>query len=310
MSKQPVLSICIPTYQRIEITRNTIKSIYADLDGVDMDDFEVIVSDNDPAESSRVFKLEFNYDNFHYFPTKCEGFLNSYYVLGYGKGEFLKLHNNCDRLLPGILKYIIGVVKENIKEKPILFFSNGNRNFKGMLKFNTADTFLCSLSYFSSWSGGFGIWKEDYEKIQVNNIDKMFPQTSMLFACLHKKSYILDNSKFMEGQLVVKKNGYNPYKVFAVDYLDLVHDIFKQSLISAKTFKKIKKDLFRKYLASRFLRTVILRYDKFDHSNIKKHLSKYYGNYGYIELFMWSLFSPFKYDFIGELKVYRKYIKN
>ena len=23
---------------------------------------------------------------------------------------------------------------------------------------------------------------------------------------------------------------------------------------------------------------------------------------------MWSLFSPFKYDFIGELKVYRKYM--
>ena len=44
------LSICIPTYQRIEITRNTIKSIYADLDGVSFDEFEVILSDNDKNE--------------------------------------------------------------------------------------------------------------------------------------------------------------------------------------------------------------------------------------------------------------------
>ena len=44
MNKHPYLSICIPTYQRIEITRNTIKSIYADLEGVDLCDFEVIVS--------------------------------------------------------------------------------------------------------------------------------------------------------------------------------------------------------------------------------------------------------------------------
>ena len=310
MDKRPYLSICIPTYQRIEITRNTIKSIYADLDGVDLCDFEVIVSDNDPDESSRVFEQEFNYENFHYFPTKCEGFLNSYYVLGYGNGEFLKLHNNCDRLLPGILKYQIDVVKINEKEKPVLFFSNGNRNFSGSLKFNSADDFLYSLSYFSSWSGGFGIWKEDYGKIQIKDINKMFPQTSMLFACLNKQKYILDNSKFMEGQLVVKKNGYNPYKVFAIDYLDLVNGIFEKSFISAKTFKKIKTELLRKYLASRFLRTVILRYDKFDHSNIKKHLLKYYGNYGYMKLFLWSLVSPFKYDIMGELKVFRKYTKN
>ena len=114
----------------------------------------------------------------------------------------------------------------------------------------------------------------------------------------------------MTGQLVVKKNGYNPYKVFAIDYLSLVDDIFKKKLISEKTFKKIKRELFRKYLASRFLRTVILKYDKFDHSNIKKYLSKYYGKYGYIELFFWSLLSPFRYDFVGELKIFRRYTKN
>ena len=41
----PILSICIPTYNRLDILRNTIASIYADLDGVCMDDFEVVISD-------------------------------------------------------------------------------------------------------------------------------------------------------------------------------------------------------------------------------------------------------------------------
>ena len=72
------LYICIPTYQRIEITRNTIKSIYADLDGVSFDEFEVILSDNDQNESSRIFVEEFPFPNFHYYRTKCEGFLNSF----------------------------------------------------------------------------------------------------------------------------------------------------------------------------------------------------------------------------------------
>ena len=39
------LSICIPTFQRIDITRKTITSIYSDLEGVNIDEFEVIVSD-------------------------------------------------------------------------------------------------------------------------------------------------------------------------------------------------------------------------------------------------------------------------
>ena len=40
----PILSICIPTYNRLDILRNTISSIYSDLNGVSLDDFEVVVA--------------------------------------------------------------------------------------------------------------------------------------------------------------------------------------------------------------------------------------------------------------------------
>lgn len=53
------LSICIPTNLRIEATRDTIVSIYDDLKGVSMDDFEVIVSDNDKNQTSRCFAETF-----------------------------------------------------------------------------------------------------------------------------------------------------------------------------------------------------------------------------------------------------------
>ena len=54
----PILSICIPTFKRIDITRKAIASIYANLDGVQLNDFEVIVSDNDPEKSSEVFVFQ------------------------------------------------------------------------------------------------------------------------------------------------------------------------------------------------------------------------------------------------------------
>ena len=295
MSKQPVLSICIPTYQRIEITRNTIKSIYADFEGVDMEDFEVIVSDNDPAESSRVFEQEFKFENFHYYPTTCEGFLNSYYVLGYGKGEFLKLQNNSSMFRKGSLAHLIGQIKNYSASKPILFHTNGALKRFDIREYHSADDFYHNLSYYSSWSAGFGIWKVDYDRFHdVKSINKMFPQTTLLMSCSDRNIFVIDDTLTREGQPVKKKGGYNPYEVFGVSFLDIFYEALNRHVISAKTFKLIKDDIMKKYLATRYLKTAILRKDSFDTSHISPHLLKYYGQNAYAKLLLYALVSPFK----------------
>lgn len=293
MDKQPYLSICIPTYQRIDITRNTIKSIYADLEGVNLEDFEVIISDNDPKESSRVFVDEFKYDNFRYYPTRCEGFLNSYYVLGYGNGQFLKLQNNSSMFRNGSLLYLINQIKSLIRTKPVLFHTNGSLKRLDVREYGSADEFYNNLSYYSSWSAGFGIWKEDYDKFHdVKNINKMFPQTSLLMFCSDKHGFVIDDTLTREGQPVKKKGGYNPYGVFGVSFLDIFSEAWKKRIISDRTFGLIKSDILKKYLATRYLKTVILKKDSFDASNISKHLKKYYGNYAYAKLVLFALISP------------------
>lgn len=290
------LSICIPTYQRIEITRKTIASIYADLDGVSLSDFEVIVSDNDLAGSSSCFVDEFSYDNFHYHQTKCEGFLNSYYVLGYGKGLFLKLHNNYTMLRPGSLKVLIDEVKRYQNEKPEMFYTNGLRRFRRKKEYDSFDAFMYDMSYFSSWSTGFGIWKEDYDAVKESIIiNKMFPQTSMFLSCSDKTKYVLDDVVLFDDQSVPKKGGYNPYYVFGVEYIELIKRYKELGIISQKTYERIKNDVLCEYLSSRYFKTVIARMDNFDHSDIRKHLSVNYGNRAFEKLLFYSLLSPLKY---------------
>ena len=113
----PILSICIPTYNRLDILRNTIASIYADLDGVSMDDFEVVISDNSKEHTTQPVADEFHFDNLHYHITECEGFKNSFYALSYGKGDFLKLNNNYTKFRKGTLKTLIGQLKELRKSR-------------------------------------------------------------------------------------------------------------------------------------------------------------------------------------------------
>lgn len=294
---RPLVSICIPTYKRIELTRNTIESIYADSKGVDMSKFEVIVSDNDPEESSKVFEEEFKYDNFHYFPTRCEGFLNSFYVLSYGKGCFLKLQNNVDMFYKGTLAYLISQVKSLQDKKPVMFHSNGMLDKFTVSRYGDINDFLQNLNYFCSWSAGFGIWKDDFDSIKDNvKINKWFPQTSLLLSsCVKKRSFIIDDNILRHSQHINKKGGYNTYEVFGVSFLDLLNDAVGEDVISQYTFDNIRELLFKKYIASRYLKTVILRRDSFAHSNIQEHLEKYYGRFAMIHLVCDALLYPIRY---------------
>lgn len=290
------LSICIPTFQRIDITRKTITSIYSDLEGVNIDEFEVIVSDNDVSESSRCFEKEFTYKNFHYYQTKCEGFLNSYYVLGYGNGLFLKLHNNYTMLRPGALKYMIDEVKRYERKKSLMFFTNGLLGVKKKNEYDSFNLFMNNLSYFSSASTGFGIWRDDYEMIKDTvKINKWFPQTSMLLLFNKKNEYILNDLVIFKDQKVPKKGGYNPYKVFGIEYLTIIKKSLDDGNISEKTFDKIKKRLLRDYLASRYFKTVIAHMDKFEHDNIRKHLNVYYSSNDFFVLLWYAFLAPIKH---------------
>ena len=140
------------------------------------------------------------------------------------------------------------------------------------------------------------IWKDDYDSVKQNiEINKWFPQTSMLLPFTQKCKYILNDGVIFEDQKVPKKGGYNPYRVFGVDYLSLIKESLDKGDITMGTFNIIKNDLLCDYLASRYFKTVIARMDKFEHDNIRKHLSVYYSSYAFAKLLLFAILSPLKY---------------
>ena len=123
--KEPIVSICLPCYGRVEYVRRTLKSIYEYNSDVSLDDYEIVISDNDPKQNIRSLVSEFNFPNIHYHYTKCEGFMNSYYVLTYATGQFLKLHNSQVIFKKGALAALVQEIKDNQKNKPLVFYTNG-----------------------------------------------------------------------------------------------------------------------------------------------------------------------------------------
>ena len=289
----PILSICIPTYNRLDILRNTISSIYSDLNGVSLDDFEVVVSDNSKEHTTQPVIEEFKYENLHYYPTDCEGFRNSFFALSYGKGDYLKLNNNYTMFRKGTLRALIEQLKGLKDNKRQVIYTNGLRKIKDVAYYDTFDSYMAGLSYFCSWSAGYGMWREDFEKVKENmEIDKYFPQTSLLLSQNYKHNFAIDDRNLFDDQYVPKKGGYNIFKVFSVDFLNLVYGAYANGTISEKTYKEIKRDLLYKYLSVRYFKTVIARLDNFEYTGIKKNITIYYTKWQYILMLLVAACTP------------------
>ena len=157
MNNNPLLSICIPCFGRVEYVRNTLNSIFQGNADVSLDKYEVVISDNDPKQAISVLANEFKaYPNLRYFHTECEGFMNSYHVLTYAQGEFLKLHNSQTLFHKGALQTILEEIEKHRDKRPLIFYTNGLLGKFKSSEYNTFESFMYALSYWSSWSNGFG----------------------------------------------------------------------------------------------------------------------------------------------------------
>ena len=89
------------------------------------------------------------------------------------------------------------------------------------------------------------------------------------------------------------KGGYDVFKAFAVDFIDLMFNLHEKEKITNDTFSKIKKDVFS--LICRFYYTEKLRprIHTYEINNIKDSVSKHYGILGYYKMFFRAfLFFP------------------
>lgn len=297
---RPILSICIPTYNRVDILRNTIDSIYRDVDDNLINEFEVVVTDNSKEHATQSLMKEYDYSNLHYYITSCEGFKNSFYALAYGKGEYLKLNNNYTMFQQGTLKAIVHYLKSIQSTKSPIIYTNGLLFYNRIIEYKSLDDYMYGLSYFCSWSAGYGMWKEDFDKIKNRVLlDKYFPQTSLLLTQDYKNSFIINDLCLFKDQHIPRKGGYNIFKVFSVDLLNLLIGALEKGTISESTYRRIKNELLYKYLSVRYFKTAIAKLDNFEKSNIKENITIHYSCRQYYGMIVVALFAPI-------INIYRK----
>lgn len=248
--KNPLLSICIPTYNRAEYLEKSIESII-NQEVFSEGEIEIVISDNCSTDDTYILckKYENKINNFHYFRNDkniCDE--NFPLVLSKAKGVFRKLCNDTLLFDNISLKYLLGLIKENLDDKPVIFFTGK----KGKVLYtNNLDDFLYKTSFLVTWIGGVGVWGDYYQNItdRNKNCEKKLWQVSFLLDYVtEKKKVMIINKEFCITQNVRNKNlSYGLYKIFYLNFLSILDEYRKRNLLSEKCYNFVEKDLLFKF---------------------------------------------------------------
>lgn len=281
----PLLSLCIPTYGVVEWVVPVIESIYSQ--GCDNGDFEVVITDNGMESKLGEAISRFDYPNLHYYRTTSQGFTNQIDAFRKCSGLFCKMINHRSRLVEGVLPKMLNLVDRYKGGKPILYFSDGMIKAPEITECGNVDEFCSCLSFFTSWSNGTGVWRQDIPHLDERKICYMFPHMVFLFYVRRQSEYVVWNEKFDIPASDKGKGGYDLIHTFAVTYLDEMHGLVEEGRLLNATFEKIRKDLLPflsdwyryEHLAAYTIHNFIIK-------DVRKSMSRYYSGREYCEFLL------------------------
>lgn len=255
MENDIILSICIPTYNRAQYLEATILSIVKQKRFKETNDVEIVISDNCSDDNTKEISekyVDIYADKIHYFRNN-ENIKDRNYekVLGYGKGLFLKLNNDTLMHQDYTLDKIVDVINRKVEKKDILFFSNNSLKNITSCQCQDLDTFVKTVSFYSTWIACFGIWREDFESLDSFSryANLQLVQSDVLFRLIGSgRSVFVDNSILFYSIPPSTKGGYNIYQVFVTNYLGLYEEYRVKKQISWFTLFTEKSKLLRYFL--------------------------------------------------------------
>lgn len=288
-----LLSLCIATDGKVNLVLPAIESIYSQ--GVDNNLFEVVVTDNGDKDDLETAIKQFSYSNFHYYRTQAVGFTNQITAVEKSTGAFIKLVSHRCRMLPGSIEELISMIEHYKSQKPIVFCGDGYIKSEEIVDCNNINDFVKVMSFMATWAGGTCVWREDLVNYKSQKINEMFPHTLFLFQLRKESKYVIWNKKITTMVDDRKKGGYNFYHTFAVDFMDIIHELRITNKISIETFLKTKKELFNFLTDTYIIEKVIPSRHKYILSGIKSSMSVHFGAlyYYYMILFAY-LILPYK----------------
>lgn len=244
--KNKLLSLCIPTYNRAEVLDDTLNKLFSNPE-FNEELIEVIVSDNcstdNTAEVVAKFPLVLYYRNDENVRDK-----NFAIVLGCASGKYIRLFNDTLSFKPNTLSNMLSIIEKHLNDnKNLFFYGNIFNNLNLNKEIDSKEEFIKEVSYLSTWIGNFGVWKEDFLKIENKEmyVELQFTQVDWSYQIVNNnKKTIIYFGDYFDVVTPNKKGGYNVFDTFINKYLYII----KQQKMSFLIYEIEKYRLFRYFV--------------------------------------------------------------
>ena len=283
---KPLLSICIPTYNRSQYLKKCLEAI------VRQDGFqyvEVIISDNCSTDDTEAIGrgYEKQYNNIRYFRNE-ENVIDMNYPLVFQRatGILRKLTNDTVIYRPGAIRYMLDAVKENAAEKPQIYFLSQGKLTEDRKKITSLNDYITSLGHNITWIRSMAIWEDDCDDlgVLVTKAESRMAQVPFLLDNFEKHhGAVIYDREIMDSLDVQKKNlSYGLYKVFYETFLGFIKPYVDEGKVSSTAYESLRKDLLLNFFCQ-WIINIELYADKyiFSEENLRKLVDDAYRNETY-----------------------------
>lgn len=287
---KPLVSICIPTYNRAECLEKTIESIICQPE-FKSGEVEIVISDNTSTDNTDKLCEQYKfYPNFFYY-RNSENIRDKNFpmVLSKANGKLRKLNNDTFVLLPGSLEKLCNLVKKYDEERPLIFIRNNGKETKE-LNFNE---FVLDVGYFVTWLASFAIWDDECEQIELdtNGCELQLWQVKKTYELAHKKDACVVYGQIVGESISPPKKdiSYGLFKIFYCNYMQLLQPYVDNKSLSREDINQLEKQLlfefFPHWIIMYELNDAHLQYSK--EENLKEAVWNQYKSKPYWNEFLY-----------------------
>lgn len=238
------LSLCLPTNGITEWVFPVLDNIYRQ--EADQSEWELIVTDNGNNVEfyEKMTAYAEKHENLIYRKTNAFMFENQIEALRLASGEYLKFMNHRSILETGAIQWMIDVIKANMKEKTIMYLSDGALRYKTPQNYDNFDSFVRGLREYGSWTTGVGVWRSDFETILADHeYNKISPHSDVLYWVRDRGKYLINDQVWCHeiDNNHIKKGKYDLYRAFGVEEITVILNLLNDRSISPDTFKYVVK---------------------------------------------------------------------
>lgn len=245
---KPLLSICIPTYNRASYLEQCLEAI------VKQECFdnrvEVVVSDNCSTDDTQRVGMQYQekYANIHYFRNK-ENVVDMNYPLVFQRatGCLRKLTNDTVVYKPGAIRYMLKAAEDNKEKKPQIYFLSLGKLHTEPKVVSDMEEYIDTIQVNLTWIRSFAVWDEDCDDfgVLVSKSDSRMAQVPYLLEHFKRRSgAVIYDLPIMDALPVARKNvSYGLYKVFYTTFLGFIKPYLDTGEISRDCFERLRKSL-------------------------------------------------------------------